>query len=155
MPSAYINIGSNQGDRRANIGRAVALIESALGTTACRAPLYQSPAWGYDSTFPYLNLGITVDTSMPAQKLMEVLLHIQQSINPAPHRNADGTYADREIDIDLIAFGDLTTDTPTLTLPHPRMHLREFVLVPMATLLPTWRHPATGLTPAAMLSALI
>ena len=154
MPLAYINIGSNQGDRMANIDRAVAQIESALGATACRAPLYQSPAWGYDSALPYLNLGITVDTTMEAPKLMAVLLDIQQSINPASHRTADGTYADREIDIDLISLGDLTVDTPDLTLPHPRMHLRTFVLVPMATLLPTWRHPATSLTPAEMLHRL-
>ena len=155
MAIAYINIGSNRGDRRALIERAVVMIESALGATACRAPLYQSPPWGYESANPFLNLGITVASMQEPVQLLGTLRAIERDISAASHRAADGSYIDREIDIDLISLDDITVDTPTLTLPHPRMHLRPFVLVPMAVLLPAWRHPATGLTPCAMLRTLL
>lgn len=151
MALAYINIGSNKGNRTGFINRAVTLIEQALGAAACRAPLYQSPPWGYDSPLPYFNLGITIATHMAPQPLLALLLDIERSINPAPHRTPTGTYADRCIDIDLICLGNSCIDTPSITLPHPRMHQRPFVLVPMTRLLPTWRHPRTGLTPAQML----
>ncbi len=124
MPTAYINIGSNQGDRRANIARAVALIADTLHVK------------------PQLSSAI------------------EPSISPASHRKPDGSYADRIIDIDLIAYGDTAIDmtqTPSgnsLTLPHPRMHLRKFVLLPMLRLAPEWTHPVTGLTPADMLQKL-
>lgn len=149
----HINIGSNIGDRHALIGQAVAAIEGALGLTALRAPLVESAPWGYDSALPYLNLGIALD--MPGDcdllRLHTLLQQLQLSIDPAPHRSADGSYIDRAIDIDLIAAGSAVIDTPALTLPHPRMHLRPFVLAPMAALEPGWIHPLLRLTPAQML----
>ncbi|MDE6305488.1 MAG: 2-amino-4-hydroxy-6-hydroxymethyldihydropteridine diphosphokinase [Muribaculaceae bacterium] len=155
MTIAYINIGSNKGDRRTLTDRAVAMIEQTLGATACRAPLYQSPAWGYESDMPYLNLGITIPTSLSPETLLATLHRIEQTISTASHRDTDGSYIDREIDIDLICLGDTVARTPELTLPHPRMHLRQFVLVPMAALIPGWRHPVTGLTPADMIRDLV
>ena len=79
---------------------------------------------------------------------------MERSISPAAHRHPDGSYADRMIDIDLIAAGSAVVDSPRLTLPHPRMHLRPFVLRPMDQLEPGWLHPLLGLTPAAMLRLL-
>ncbi|MDE6378068.1 MAG: 2-amino-4-hydroxy-6-hydroxymethyldihydropteridine diphosphokinase, partial [Duncaniella sp.] len=72
----------------------------------------------------------------------------------APHRDRDGGYIDRRIDIDIIAIDSIVLSTPRLTLPHPRMHLREFVLVPLAQLAPGWVHPVTGLNASAMLARL-
>ena len=68
-----------------------------------------------------------------------------------PHRKPDGTYGDREVDIDIIAVDELVFASDTLTLPHPRMHLRSFVLGPLAELAPGWRHPLSGLTAAEIL----
>lgn len=86
--------------------------------------------------------------------VLRKLQEIQRSIDPSPHRDAEGRYIDRVIDIDLIAIDDWVVDTPELTLPHPRMHLRDFVLIPLAGLAPTWRHPLTGKTATQHLSAL-
>lgn len=66
---------------------------------------------------------------------------IEQAVSSCHHRDANGNYIDREIDIDIIAIDDLIINTPTLIIPHPRMHLRDFVLTPMLQLAPTWRHP--------------
>ena len=153
MPTAYINIGSNQGDRRANIARAVALIADTLNVKPQLSSAIESEPWGYDSDSPYLNIGLVFDTRLSPEALLDALLSIERYISPASHRKPDGSYADRLIDIDLIAYGDTAIDM-TLTLPHPRMHLREFVLLPMLRLAPEWTHPVTGLTPADMLHQL-
>lgn len=169
MPVAHINIGSNLGDSRALIGRAVAEIALLSTTPLRRSSFIESEPWGFDSPHPFLNLGVEIDTpdTLTSEALMLRLLSIQDAISPAPHRNPDGTYTDRLIDIDLIYHGStLCTDRPlfgvcervsavhTLTLPHPRLHLRRFVLLPLLELSPRWVHPLLHLTPARMLARL-
>lgn len=155
MLTAHISIGSNLGDRAALIERAVARISELPGgaTLRCSAP-FDSEPWGYDSPNRFLNMAVAFETPLPPDELMQRLLEIQISIDSSSHRDAAGGYADRAIDIDLIALGSLVADTGRLVLPHPRMHLRRFVLQPMAELDPHWRHPLTGLSVAEMLSAL-
>lgn len=141
MPTAYINIGSNMGDRATLIECAVAHIEHLCGTSVRRAPIIESEPWGFDSANTFLNLGIAVDTDLNPLSLLHALQAIEQKISATPHRDADGNYIDRLIDIDLIAIDDIVVNHPELTLPHPRMHLRQFVLAPMMTLAPDWIHP--------------
>lgn len=152
--TAYINLGSNIGDRLSILERAVAAVEAALGAKARVAPPVESEPWGYASANPYLNIGIAIPTDLEPVSLLGTLLEVQAAIDPSPHRDKMGNYIDRLIDIDLIAVDNLTVDTPELTLPHPRMHLRRFVLEPMAILTPAWRHPRLGQTPAQMLKNL-
>lgn len=154
MPVAHVNIGSNLGDGRANVTRAAEMIAARLGVDVRRAEPVVSEPWGYTSPNPFVNLGIAFDTDIEPSALLRILRDIEAAISPAPHRNADGSYADRLIDIDLIAVGDTVADTPELTLPHPRMHLRDFVLRPVAQLDPGWRHPLLGLTAAQLLARL-
>lgn len=154
MPVAHVNIGSNLGDGRANVTRAADMIAARLGVDVRRAEPVVSEPWGYTSPNPFVNLGIAFDTDIEPPVLLRILRDIEAAISPAPHRNADGSYADRLIDIDLIAVGDAVADTPELTLPHPRMHLRDFVLRPVAQLDPGWRHPLLGLTAAQLLARL-
>ena len=150
--TAYINLGSNLGDRLCILQSAVAAIESRLGAAARRSEPFESEPWGYSSANPYINIGIAITTTLEPPELLAELLDIQRAIDPSPHRDATGAYIDRRIDIDLIAVDELTLSLPELTLPHPRMHLREFVMTPMAELAPAWRHPILGLT-AAQISA--
>ena len=151
---AHVNIGSNIGDRQALIDLAVTRIEASLGVKARRAPLEESEPWGYESPNPFLNLGIAIETDLDPLALHRLLQQIQFSISPDPHRTPDGGYADRPIDIDLIAVGDRVVATPELTLPHPRMHLRPFVLRPIAHLEPAWRHPLLHLSALQLLAVL-
>lgn len=134
----YLNIGSNQGDRKAIIGRAVALIAREL--SPCRMRLsswYDSEPWGYDSTEPYVNLGVLADCpDRDPLRLLDAIQAIEQALAPdSPHRNPDGTYRDRRIDIDIIDIDGISLSTPRLTLPHPRAAGRDFVMVPWRELI--------------------
>ncbi len=151
MPTAYINIGSNMGDRLALIEQAVIHIEHLCETTAMRSPIFPSKPWGYESEAEYLNLGISIETDIPPIALLTALQSIERLISPTPHRDGNGNYADREIDIDIIAIDETVLDNEKLTLPHPRMHLRDFVLIPMQHLAPEWRHPLLHATPGELL----
>lgn len=153
MKLAHVNIGTNLGDRAELIGRAVGLLGEEVGRVCAVSTPVESEAWGYESPNRYLNVGVNVATELDAELLVGRLQTIERSIDPAGvHRDAAGGYADRMIDLDLICLDGETVDSPTATVPHPRMHLRPFVLAPMAEILPQWRHPRQGLTAAELLA---
>lgn len=161
MSKLHINIGSNKGDRAALIERAVALLVNRLDPhclgEARLAGIIESEPWGFESSNRFLNLGVMLDlpgAEVEPHKLLQELRAVEKELSGASHRNADGSYADREIDIDLIAVDDLVVDDGQLTLPHPRMQLRKFVLEPFAELDPDWRHPLMGLSAKEMLEKL-
>lgn len=146
MPIAYINIGSNMGNRKALIEQAIAHIEFLCDTTANLSPIIESEPWGFESTNSFLNIGIAINTILSPHALLQELLNIEKRISSASHRDENGNYIDRQIDIDLIAVDDIIIDTPQLQLPHPRMHLRDFVLTPMMHLNKNWVHPILNQT---------
>ena len=160
MGKAHISIGSNLGNSCSLIEQAVAgIVLLAEGEEVRRSRWIESEPWGFESAHSFLNLGVEINTPFGPRELLERLLEIEHSISSAPHRDAFGRYADRLIGIDLIYYDnevidDQQTDTP-LILPHPRMHLRGFVLEPIAELDPQWRHPLTGQTAGEMLDSLI
>ena len=154
MPVAYINIGSNQGDSQALIERAISLIEHYAGCRAIRSAYITSEPWGFRSPNKFLNIGIAIPFHDTPVKLLHTLQAIERQISPLPHRDAQGNYIDRQIDIDLIAVDDIVLQTTELTLPHPRMHLRRFVLIPMQEIAPEWRHPLLYLTAQGLLDKL-
>lgn len=129
------------GNRKALIEQAVAHIEFLCNTKADTSPIIESKPWGFESQHTFLNIGIAIDTDLSPHTLLEGLLNIEKSISSASHRDENGNYIDRLIDIDLIAVDDIVIDSPTLQLPHPRMHLRDFVLTPMIHLNSSWVHP--------------
>lgn len=134
-----------------NIDRAVAFISEIGVVRAVSSPVVSAP-WGYASNSEYINIGVNLDVDLSPSDLLAALKRIEREIAPdESHRTADGEYADRTIDLDLIAYGNETADAPELTLPHPRMSERKFVLEPMAEIMPQWRHPENGLTPSEML----
>lgn len=155
MATVHINIGSNIGDRHAVIGMAVAAIESCFSAEPVVSSPVVSPPWGYDSGNEYLNVGLNVEVGDVApEEVLRQLLEVQRAIDGAPHRDSTGGYVDRVIDIDLIAVDGMVSDTPTLSLPHPRMHLRRFVLEPMAQIWPGWVHPVMGRSVGQLLADL-
>ncbi|MCM1337657.1 MAG: 2-amino-4-hydroxy-6-hydroxymethyldihydropteridine diphosphokinase [Candidatus Amulumruptor caecigallinarius] len=137
MPRAYVNTGSNIGDREGNIARAVTAISALSVDSVMVSDSYESEPWGYISANTYINKGVSFDTLLGPEELLAALLTVQNEINPASHRREDGSYMDRVIDIDLIAYEGVSIDSPTLTLPHPRAAQRQFVMLPLLqTLLP-------------------
>lgn len=149
----YLNIGSNIGDRRDNLYRAVVAL--ARGTNgAAVSTIVESEPWGFESDNRFLNLGLSIDSDYSPHDMLDHLHIIERQLGSEAHRDASGNYVDRLVDIDIVAIDDMVIDTPELIVPHPRMGQRKFFLLPMMELAPRWKHPVTGLTAAQMLQEL-
>lgn len=151
MPTVYLNIGSNRGDRQGFINKAISLIHKAWPAAVLRtSPHIESPSWGYDSPLTFLNVGVALDFDSAQEMPLPIdLLHSLQQIElevsaNSPHRNEDGTYRDRDIDIDIIDIDGVRMETEELTVPHPRADARRFVTVPMQFLCPGWSAAGTS-----------
>lgn len=153
MAFYLINLGSNLGDRRLNLSRAMRAVGAEFGDFEM-SHVVESEPWGFDSTNSFLNVGMAFNSDLPPEKVLGRLQRVERSISPAPHRDASGGYADRVIDIDIVAVDREIIDTPSLRVPHPSLAERRFFLEPLAELAPGWTHPESGLTAAQMLARL-
>lgn len=146
MATIYINIGSNSGHREALIEQAVAAVASCLGGKVRRSATVESEPWGFESENMFLNIGLAVETEgdVDPSEVLEKLQKAEKGIDASSHRDAEGRYVDRAIDIDLIAIDDMVVRSKSLTLPHPHAHERMFVMEPMTQLAPEWVHPLLG-----------
>ncbi len=153
MAFVLINIGSNLGDRRLNLSRAMRMVGEEFGPYEI-SHVVESAPWGFDSTNSFLNLGMMFSSSLPPEEILGRLQAIERSISPESHRKPDGSYADRVVDIDIVAIDEEMIDSDILKVPHPHLEDRSFFLEPLAELAPGWRHPATGLHPVEMLRRL-
>lgn len=153
MAFYLINLGSNLGDRRLNLSRAMRAVGAEFGDFEM-SHVVESEPWGFDSTNSFLNVGMAFNSDLPPEEVLGRLQRVERSISPAPHRDASGGYADRVIDIDIVAVNREIIDTPSLRVPHPSLAERRFFLEPLAELAPGWTHPESGLTAAQMLARL-
>ena len=133
-----LSIGSNQGDRKNYIQQAINIINRALGSVICVSKLYESPSWGFESN-AFFNCALLIHTSKSADKVLEEILSIENDLGRI--RSTTQGYHARTIDIDMISFNDEMIETPTLTVPHPQMQDRKFVLFPMKDVAPDFWHP--------------
>jgi 2-amino-4-hydroxy-6-hydroxymethyldihydropteridine diphosphokinase len=136
MTVAYIGLGSNIGDRAANLGRAIYLISQSVPILVTSS-LYQTASEGYKDQPDFLNSVAGVDTGFAAGELLKMLGGVE--VKMGRERPFDG--APRVIDLDLLFFDGAVINQPGLEVPHPRMHLRAFVLVPIAEIAPAFVHP--------------
>ncbi|WP_142682941.1 2-amino-4-hydroxy-6-hydroxymethyldihydropteridine diphosphokinase [Chitinophaga polysaccharea] len=137
MNTAILLIGGNLGDRTGNLQKAVQLIAQTAGEVVQTSALYQTAPWGAVDQPDYLNQGVEIRTSLDALTLLHTLLEIERKIG----RIRQEKWGARVIDIDLIFFNDSIHSLPELKVPHPRMHLRQFVLVPLMEIIPDYMHP--------------
>ena len=149
----YLNIGSNIGDRRDNLYRAVVALSAGTGGCAVSS-IVESEPWGFESGNRFMNLGVMLESDMAPQDMLDRIHDIEHRMGSAAHRDEQGGYIDRLVDIDIMAIDDIVIDTPTLQVPHPHLPERDFFLRPMMQLAPDWRHPMSGLTPSQMLEKL-
>ena len=133
-----LSIGSNQGNRLANIESCIALIHQEAGTVIEVSKLYETPAWGFESDAFY-NCALLLHTNLSAQKILNQVLKIEKQLGRI--RSNEQGYQSRIIDIDLIVFDSEIIESEKLTIPHPLMQNRKFVLLPMQDLKLNWRHP--------------
>lgn len=141
---AYIAIGSNLGDRLANCGAALDRLGRLAGTTLLRAsPLIETEPEEGVAGGPFLNGVAETVTELPPRPLLIQLQTIEAALGRVT-RHAPGTA--RTMDLDLLLYGDLVMEEADLSIPHPRMTARRFVLEPLAALAPGLRHPVLNVT---------
>lgn len=137
-----ISLGSNSGNRCENIKMAVQIIQAELAEVIAISSLYETQSWGYEDA-DYLNAGICVSSKLGPEKLMESLLEVETRMGRV--RTSSAGYQARTIDLDIILIEGLIVESLKLTVPHPRMLLRKFVLKPLAEIAPDWVHEIKGL----------
>lgn len=154
-PRVFLALGSNLGDRRAHLREALERLREVGVHPVRESSVHETPALmpegaPADWDRPYLNQVVEVvfDGDPPA------LLRCTQAIERAMGRGPAPRWAPRVIDIDLVAFGDAVLETPELTLPHPQMHRRAFVLGPLCEIAPEWIHPRLRVSAEALRAAL-
>lgn len=140
---AILSIGSNQGDREAHITSAIEYIHNYIATVIKVSVLYETPAWGFAGN-DFYNCAIMVHTYKKTQQLLDALLVAE--INAGRVRTDAVGYQSRTLDIDIIAFNREIIQTAALTVPHPKLQDRNFVLYPLRDVAPGWIHPETGKT---------
>lgn len=145
MPKLYLSLGSNEGDREQLLRSAIDAIGRLIGPVDGISPLVETEPWGFESPHPFLNAALSVETSLPAMDVLERTQSIERQLGRRS-KSIAGRYEDRPIDIDLLLYGDLVLTTERLTLPHPLLPERLFVLEPLAEIAPQILHPTLGKT---------
>lgn len=143
-----IGLGTNLGNHSKNLAKAVESLKT-LGTVIKQSHIYESEPWGYNSQHLFSNQVIELDTDLSPVELLQTTQAIEKDMGR--ESKTGDTYTDRIMDIDLIAYDNLIFDSPRLKLPHPLMHLRNFVLVPLCEILPQWKHPVFNKTAKQLL----
>ncbi len=148
MSIAYLALGTNLGDRSANLWRATTALRPEVKILA-QSPIYETPAWGYEDQPAFLNMVVEGETELPPDALLAYVKGIEAELGRTPSFR----WGPRLIDIDILLYDDLVLTSPDLTIPHPRLHERAFVLVPLAALAPRLIHPVLGRSIADLLAA--
>ncbi len=138
-----LSIGTNIGDRERNIENAIVAL-GEIGKVTAISPIYTSEPWGFESENGFYNIALTIESELLPLDLLRETQRIEKELGRTAKTTTE--YADRVIDIDIIAYGQTIIETPELTIPHKLMHLRNFVLYPLADITPNWIHPILQLS---------
>jgi 2-amino-4-hydroxy-6-hydroxymethyldihydropteridine diphosphokinase len=147
--TAYLSLGSNLGDRAANLRAAVGQLEVA-GRLLASSALYETQPVDVPDQPWFLNCVAAIETDMTPKELLQLALQVEALMG----RLRMSEKGARKIDIDILLFGDRIVDEPGLKVPHPEMHRRRFVLEPLVEISPEVRHPELGKTARELLAAL-
>ncbi|MBS0248111.1 MAG: 2-amino-4-hydroxy-6-hydroxymethyldihydropteridine diphosphokinase [Proteobacteria bacterium] len=148
---AYLALGGNVGDSRATLDRAVLALSDTAGVHLfARSSDYRTPPWGVTDQPPFINLCLVIDTTLSPRELLACIHEIERSLGR--DRAQEERWGPRTVDIDILAYDDLTLDEPGLILPHPRLYERAFVLMPLAEI--AGDAEIAGQTPRAALARL-
>jgi 2-amino-4-hydroxy-6-hydroxymethyldihydropteridine diphosphokinase len=147
MNKVYLLIGGNMGDRMANLAQAIHLINQEIGPIQLTSSIYETAAWGNTNQPDFLNQSLMLHTSLDEETLMHQLLNIEIGMG----RKRDIPMGPRTIDLDIIYFNDLVIENELITIPHPKIAERRFVLIPLSEIAPKFLHPVLNKTNEALL----
>jgi len=150
MKIVFLCIGTNLGNRGKNLFDAVARIEEYIGAVIESSSVYETEPWGFESGDAFLNMVVKVKTKLKPCGLLERILMIESLFGRV---RGDKKYSSRLIDIDILLFDDQIIDEESLEIPHPLMHERKFVLVPMCEVAPEIVHPVLKIPLASLLKS--
>ncbi len=149
MPTTYLALGTNLGDRLANLRTAIDSLAPKLRVTRT-STIYETPPWGYADQPSFLNMVIEAETSLKPRALLRYLKEKEDELGRVKNfRNGP-----RKIDLDILFYDDLILEEENLVIPHPRLHERAFVLVPLADIAPDFIHPLLADDVKSMLNKL-
>lgn len=144
--TVYIALGTNLGNRLLNLRRAIDAFAPDVHIVA-ESRVYETEPWGYADQPAFLNMAVHAETGLSPKRLLSFLKKLEAQLGRLPTFR----YGPRQIDLDILFYDDLVLNTPPLVIPHPRLHERAFVLVPLADLAPALVHPVLRLSVAQLL----
>ncbi|MBQ6751158.1 MAG: 2-amino-4-hydroxy-6-hydroxymethyldihydropteridine diphosphokinase [Bacteroidaceae bacterium] len=134
MHTVYLSLGTNLGDKTQNLVSAITEIERRIGPVRAQSAFLTTEPWGFESENTFLNAAVRVETALSPFDLLNKTQQIERDMGRT-QKSVDGKYHDRIIDIDILLYDDLHINTPKLTIPHPLMYERDFVLIPLKEIL--------------------
>jgi 2-amino-4-hydroxy-6-hydroxymethyldihydropteridine diphosphokinase len=149
MSKVFLGLGSDLGNREANLLSAIGAVESRVGAINSVSPVYETEPFGFKGDADFLNMVISVETILSPQETLRRVLAIESEMG---RKRAESRNISRIIDIDILLYDDDVINDRSLNVPHPRMHERRFVLVPMNDIAPDLKHPVLGKTISELLA---
>ncbi|MFO0322953.1 MAG: 2-amino-4-hydroxy-6-hydroxymethyldihydropteridine diphosphokinase [Bacteroidota bacterium] len=144
MNVVFLCLGGNIGNREITLKKAVSFINSEIGFVKTFSKLYETEGWGVNNQDKYLNQCIILETNLSSEMVLKKILDIELKLGR--NRNISSTYEPRTIDIDILFYNSDIINFPHLIIPHPRLHLRKFVLIPLNEIAKEFTHPILNKT---------
>ncbi len=144
--TVYLALGTNLGDRESNLEAALDALSSQIRLLA-ESPIYQTAPWGYEDQPDFLNQVVRAETTLSPRELLTFVKRVEEQAGREPSFR----YGPRKIDVDILFYEDWIVEEDDLIIPHPRLHQRAFVLVPLADLAPELCHPKLNRTVSDLL----
>ena len=146
----YLGLGTNQGNKEENIRGAIEELSHLLGIPTAVATIIETEPWGFQSDNSFLNTVVAFKSTLAPEEILKATQEIERRLGRTK-KSIDGCYSDRPIDIDILLYGSRVIESPKLTIPHPLLHKRLFVLQPLAQIAPGLIHPILGKSIAQLL----
>lgn len=130
----YFSLGSNLGDKSENLNKAIKLMEEQIGALVRQSAFLETEPWGFESDNSFVNTAICMETELEPLEVLAKTQEIERELGRTM-KSVNGEYHDRIIDIDILLYDDVCINTPELTIPHPLMEQRDFVMIPLREIL--------------------
>ena len=140
MATVYLGLGTNLGDKEANLRTAIYKLQERIGKQVALSSFYETAPWGFESDHSFLNAAIGLETSLSPIEILHITQEIEKELGRTK-KSVNGSYSDRLIDIDILLYDTLVLQTPELTIPHPLMTERDFVMKPLIEIAENVIHP--------------